>query len=809
MFNFRNLRIGTKLFILIFLGVLGFALFALFAFNTITTVEVTSPLYQELKQDQELIADILPPPTLIMEAYLTSAQIVDAVEDNESHRVEPLIEKMATLEQAYKDRHEYWINNFGEEEEESEISDLFLVDSHELVTEFFIIVNEEFIPAAQAGNEEEAHHVYHDELTPLYEAHRSVIGEIVKLQQAEVEEDEEIADAFVVRSENLMVTLALATAILSIALGVVIARSITTPITQLTTVATEISQGNLETQAEIKSTEEIGTLASTFNQMTKQLREILAGLEKRVADRTKDLATVAEIGTATSSILETSTLLNQVVELTKERFNLYHAHIYLLDSEGKNLVLSAGAGEAGRQMLAKGFSIPLDREQSLVARAARERKGVTINDVAQTPDFLPNPLLPNTHAELAVPLIAGNNVLGVFDIQSDQIGRFTESDVNIQTTLASQIAVALQNAHQVEQTIKSASELAGFRGAVNEAAIVSSTNVKGEIDFVNDNFVKISGYSREELIGKDHRIVNSSYLSKEEIRNLWVTIANGGIWHGEFRNKAKNGSYYWVDTYISPILNERGKPVKYLGIRFDITARKEAEQVIARRATELATVAEVGTAASTVLEVNQLLQNVVNLSKERFNLYHAHIYLLDEEGKNLVLTSGAGEAGHQMLTKGFSIPLDREQSLVARAARERKGVTVNDVTEAPDFLPNPLLPNTRSELAVPLIVGNSVLGVFDVQSDQVGRFTEADINIQTTLASQIAIALQNAQAFTRAKKQAERETTLNLISQKIQSATNVESVLQIAARELGHALGAPLTIAQLGIKEKNSRNHSE
>jgi len=96
-----------------------------------------------------------------------------------------------------------------------------------------------------------------------------------------------------------------------------------------------------------------------------------------------------------------------------------------------------------------------------------------------------------------------------------------------------------------------------------------------------------------------------------------------------------------------------------------------------------------------------------------------------------------------------------------------------------------------------------VLGVVDVQSNIVNAFTEEDANIQTTLASQVATALQNARSFARAQQQASRESTLNIISQKIQSATTVEAVLQIAARELGHALGAPMTVAQLSMKDKS------
>jgi methyl-accepting chemotaxis protein len=227
-----------------------------------------------------------------------------------------------------------------------------------------------------------------------------------------------------------------------------------------------------------------------------------------------------------------------------------------------------------------------------------------------------------------------------------------------------------------------------------------------------------------------------------------------------------------------------------------------------RRAAELATVAEVGTATATILQTDRLLQEVVDLTKERFNLYHSHIYLLDEAGKNLVLASGAGEAGKQMVAEKRSIPLDREQSLVARAARERAGVTVNDVTQAADFLPNPLLPDTRSELAVPMIVGGRVIGVFDVQSDTVGRFGESDINIQTTMAAQVATSIQNVRSFEQSKAQADLETLVNSIGQKIQRATSVEDTLQTAIREIGLALGASRVSANITTRQSDSNTAS-
>ena len=225
------------------------------------------------------------------------------------------------------------------------------------------------------------------------------------------------------------------------------------------------------------------------------------------------------------------------------------------------------------------------------------------------------------------------------------------------------------------------------------------------------------------------------------------------------------------------------------------TLRASLEQRVMDRTKALATSSEVSRRLSTIVDPEQLVKEVVEQVKEAFDYYHAHIYLFDDNRENLLMVGGTGEAGRILLANKHHLPAGR--GLVGRAAETNQVVLVPETAADPNWLPNPLLPETKSEAAVPIAVGERVVGVLDVQHNIAGGLKQEDADLLQAIANQVAIALQNARSYETTRRRAEQESIVNRLTREIQLATRVEDVLQIIATGLGQSLDVKRAVVQV------------
>jgi len=229
------------------------------------------------------------------------------------------------------------------------------------------------------------------------------------------------------------------------------------------------------------------------------------------------------------------------------------------------------------------------------------------------------------------------------------------------------------------------------------------------------------------------------------------------------------------------------------------------EQQVTERTRALELSADISRRLSIILDPTQLVSEVVELLQFAFNYYHTQIYLFDEEHENLVMVGGTGEAGRIMLERGHK--LARGQGLVGRACETGTAVLVQDTHQDSQWVSNELLPDTKAEIAVPIILGDQVLGALDVQQNEIDGLGQQDADLLLAVANQVAIALRNARQFAETQRNIAHQTQLNAIIQQIQNTTSVESAMQVAAREIGRALNAQRTKTQLGLRqESDGRN---
>jgi GAF domain-containing protein len=375
------------------------------------------------------------------------------------------------------------------------------------------------------------------------------------------------------------------------------------------------------------------------------------------------IQTAAEIARDISSALNLDELLIKAVNLIHERFNFYHASIFLVDSSEKFAVIRESTGEAGSQMKRTGHNLAVG-SKSIVGFVAGQGEPLVVNDVAKDATHLPNPMLPDTRAEAAIPLKIGDRILGVLDVQSTIPYSFNPNDINTLQTLADQLAIAVNNTELFAET--------------------------------------------------------QEHLSQHRLLHHITTSAASGTTLEEALNSAVKG-----------------------------------------------------------------LQ--VTLGGDRVS-----ILLSDKERKNLIVRAWVGYSDD---TTDLTIPLG--SGITGWVAAHRKPLRISDVNQDARYIQ--ISSNTRSELALPLIFRNDLLGVLNVESEQPGAYNENDEEMLGTLAGSLAAIIANARLVEQIRKQAERERLLYEISSNIRRSTDMQTILSTTINELRRVTGARKTQIDIGI----------
>lgn len=495
--------------------------------------------------------------------------------------------------------------------------------------------------------------------------------------------------------------------------------------------------------------------------------------EAEQAHFTNRLRTAADVSTQLAAILDIEQLLYNVVMLLQSRFSLYHVHVYLLNEAGDDLVMRVGSGEIGRLLRERGHHIPLSREQSLVARAARTRRLVAVDDVRQESNFLPNPLLPETQSEVAIPLIAAEQVLGVLDVQDNTTHRFTASDLDVFSTLAGQIAIAIHNAYlfaeqkRTEQALRETKDQleAILHGIADGINVIDAS---GRLIYVNEAAARAAGYpSAQEMVGRPA----SEIFNKFEILSeggqpfpfeylpsqLALAGARSPVANLRFRSRA-TGQERWSVVKAAPILDERGRVKFAVTITHDITERKHAEEALHRYASRLETLHKIDRDILSAQLPETIALVALRHIRQMIPWARASVVAFDLAANQARIL--ASHPSHHRLAAGKTLPAGAfNLDILAQGLTHR----VNDIRSpaAPSVWEQMMLEQgIRAYISVPLMVKDELIGAINVGSGQPGNFKLDHLDIVEEVAASLAIAIQHARLYEQARQDAETKAIL-------------------------------------------------
>jgi GAF domain-containing protein len=438
----------------------------------------------------------------------------------------------------------------------------------------------------------------------------------------------------------------------------------------------------------------------------------------------------------------------------------------LLNEENNSLLLTAGAGERGRQMVSERRSISMRQEKSIVARAARLKQGVISNDVRLELTFLPHPLLPDTRAEMAVPIVLGERVLGVLDVQSDQVNAFTEQDVQTQTTLSAQVAVALQNSRLFVESEKTREEL---------NALTRRLTREGWQEYL-DTATEEMAFAYGSTDDEDEAAATAVAPLEKSLTIQGEPIGQLALADPQLMSDEADGIMAAVAERLSIHienlrLTERSQ-----------TALSQSEEQ-ARRLAALNEFSQTLNATTTMQEVFDVaVSGITGI----LPINRTSLTILDRRGDAFEIVAYSGEQSG--MPAGQLLPV--EGSPMGMAIQENRIVTGTTDDKI------------QSALFAPLVVGSRAVGTVNIGRLTANAFTGNDETLLAQIASLIGTRLENLRLLSDAQSRAERERQVRTITDRIRRAGDKDMILQVAQEEIGKMLGAKETAVKLGTQQQ-------
>ncbi len=481
--------------------------------------------------------------------------------------------------------------------------------------------------------------------------------------------------------------------------------------------------------------------------------------EEEALERANELAFINRVVSALTAATNMQEALDQVTKEIVATYPVARAGIATIDDDRQALTLVTGHAKRGKPS-PLGLKIPIEGSASTKA-VLETRKPYILENPADDPANPPSlreefRALGLTYMAL-FPILVNDEVVGTLGVDMDQPGdRLTERQIALLESALAPVSTAISRLRAEDELRKSQEQYALAAEGANDG-LWDWDLVQGKI-YYSSRWKSMLGYADDELTGglqdwenlmhpEDHdRVMQSlrDYLDQK-----------AETYDVELRMRHKDGSWRWIRSRGKALRDESGKPLRMAGSHSDVTASKQAEEAIRRRNEYLAASSEISKIITSTLDLNTIFARTVNLIVERFDFYHASIFIVEETGFNAVIRESTGAAGAEMKKNAHSLPVN-SNSIVGKVTSEGKPVVVNDVRQNPFHKPNPLLPETRAEAAIPLKVGSRIIGAIDIQSTEVDAFKEDDVAVLQTLADQIAVSIDNARSY-QVSQQAVRE----------------------------------------------------